>query len=135
MAEIIWNDAYNIGISDIDIQHKKLISILNDLYKANTKESSQKTIFDAIDKLMDYTNYHFSLEQQMHHDYKYPGSVKHQKEHQEFIDKIKVLKLEAEKQNLLTSFKTVDFLKDWIITHILGSDRLFGDYLREVELQ
>jgi hemerythrin len=135
MAAIPWNDAYSIGIVEIDTQHKKLISILNDLYEAHQTETTQTIIQEIIDKLIDYTKYHFNIEQQMHTEYKYPNGLKHKTEHQIFLDKLDDLNQNRERSNLLLALKTIDFLKDWIITHILGSDKAFGDYLRDIELQ
>ena len=135
MAAITWNEAYSIGITEIDFQHKNLISIINDLYEAHQMGTGQVIIKETLDKLIDYTKYHFTMEQQMHSEYKYLRASKHKEEHQEFIAKLDSLKLESENSNILLTLKTLDFLKDWTITHILGSDKAFGDYLREVELQ
>jgi len=43
------------------------------------------------------------------------------------------LSKELSKNNILLSLKTLDFLKDWTINHILGSDKEFGEYLRVKE--
>lgn len=32
-----WNEIYELGIQEIDLQHKKLISISNELYDIATK--------------------------------------------------------------------------------------------------
>lgn len=135
MAAIIWNDAYSIGIPEIDTQHQKLLSIINELYEARQIGTGQVIIKETITKLVDYTNYHFTMEQQMHVEYKYLNAPKHKLEHQEFIDRLTQLKEEGEQGNLLLILKTLDFLKDWMITHILGSDKAFGNYLRDIGLQ
>lgn len=135
MAGIVWLDVYNIGVSDIDAQHRKLIEIINDLTQAHFKSMGQTAIADILNRLFDYTHYHFTSEEQMQLDYKYPDRIKHKAEHQEFIDKLNQLKEDADNNNLLLTLKTLDFLKDWTITHILGTDKAFGEYLRKVELQ
>lgn len=58
MTAITWNDAYAIGIPEIDIQHKKLISIIGELYEARQIGTGQIMIQETLDKLIDYTNYH-----------------------------------------------------------------------------
>ena len=135
MNGIIWNDAYNIGNSEIDSQHKQLIAILNELYEAQSKGLGQIAITNTLSKLVDYTNYHFTSEQQMHSLYKYPGAAQQKAEHREFVFKLEALKRDSEKKDLLLTLKTLDFLKDWIITHILGTDKAFGDYLHKIEMQ
>lgn len=135
MSVIKWNSAYSIGIVEIDEQHKHLLSIISELYEAHSKGMGQVVIADTISKLFDYTNEHFSMEQDMHLQYKFPHAAAHKTEHSEFVSKLEALKQDAEKRNLLLALKTLDFLKDWTITHILGSDKEFGEYLRRVELQ
>lgn len=133
MPYISWKRSFNLGIQVIDDQHKKLIDIINELYEAQKLGTSQLIINEVISKLEEYTKYHFDMEEEMQHANKYPEISNHKKEHQEFIDKLTLLKRDARNNNLLLSLKTVDYLKDWTINHILGSDKDFGDYLRNVE--
>lgn len=133
MSHITWKDTFNLGIELIDEQHRKLIDIINELYDAQQHGTSQMIIKDTIQKLFDYTNYHFTMEEEMHRANRYPIHEQHHLEHQEFIERLIIFKRDADKNNLLLSLKTIDFLKDWTINHILGSDREFSDYLKHVE--
>lgn len=134
MAYITWKQAFNIGIEIIDDQHKKLIDIINELYEAQQLGTSQSIILNVLLKLDDYTKYHFNKEEEIQRINNYPEYSNHKKEHQEFIDKLALLKKDGEKSNLLLSLKTIDYLKDWTINHILGSDKDFGDYLKRNKL-
>ncbi len=133
MAAIRWKDTYNVGISIIDEQHKALIAIVNELYEAQQLGTTQSIISNVLDKLNDYSLYHFNMEEGMQLNCHYAQLEEHKKEHAFFIDKIKNLKTDLAKNNLLLSLKTLDFLKDWTIQHILGSDKEFADYLRVSE--
>jgi hemerythrin-like metal-binding protein len=73
------------------------------------------------------------MEEELQDANKYPEIIQHKIEHQEFIDKLTSLKRDSKKDNLLLSLKTVDYLKDWTINHILESDKDFGEYLRNIE--
>ncbi|MBU3850967.1 MAG: hypothetical protein SPE30_03815 [Candidatus Treponema excrementipullorum] len=39
MSKIQWQDNFNIGIDEIDLQHKKLLQIFNELYALSTDGS------------------------------------------------------------------------------------------------
>ena len=39
MSKIQWQDNFNIGIDEIDLQHKKLLQIFNEMYALSTDES------------------------------------------------------------------------------------------------
>ncbi len=133
MNQILWKESYSIGINAIDEQHKKLIEIINELYKAQKIGTSQTIIKEVLHKLTDYTIYHFTMEEEMQVKCLFPKLKEHKEEHAGFVTTLNELKKDSDKKNLLLSLKTLDFLKDWTIIHILGSDREFADYLRSIE--
>lgn len=134
MATIVWRETYSVGIQKIDDQHKVLISIINELYEAHKQGTSQTVIVEVLEKLINYTNYHFSMEEDLFTQYDYPQQKDHVDEHKYFVGQVADLKQESRKGNLLLSLKTIDFLKDWTINHILGTDMDFSSFLQEREL-
>jgi hemerythrin-like metal-binding protein len=130
MTNIGWNNIYNIGCKIIDDQHKKLISIINELYESQHRGMLQASILGILDKLADYTVYHFSSEKKLFSQYGYPKTA----EHDYFVDKVKELQMELSRGSIVLSLKTMDFLKDWTITHILGSDKEFGEFIKQHQL-
>lgn len=133
MSNITWKESFSIGIRVIDDQHRRLIEIINELYDAQRIGTSQFIMNGVINRLEEYTIYHFKLEEEMQSLNLYPYFNEHIEEHQEFIGKLAEFKRDAIRNNLLLSIKTIDYLKDWTINHILGSDRDFGEYLRKLE--
>lgn len=134
MPYIEWRTTYEVGFKLIDDQHIKLIAIMNELYDAQQRGTGQMIVTKSLLELVDYTVYHFSTEEKLFTQYEYPKKVQHMKEHQEFVDRINNLKADAGKGNLLLSIKTMEYLKDWTINHILGTDKEFGEFAREREL-
>ena len=133
MTDIRWKDTYNIGFKIIDDQHKKLIIIINDLYEAQSHGQLQDAISKALDKLADYTVYHFSEEKKLFDIYEYPKTAEHLAEHDYFVKKVNGFQRELNRGNIVLSLKTMDFLKDWTIEHILGSDKEFGEFVKKRE--
>ena len=88
---------------------------------------------DILNELVDYTLYHFHAEEEIIESKRYPKIVEHIEEHKYFFEKITELRKDALKNNILLSLKTIDFLKDWTINHILGSDMEFSEYMKEIE--
>ncbi len=134
MQKLVWKDAYEIGIQIIDDQHKKLINIINDLYDANTSGSTHLILETIFKQLADYVHYHFSTEEDMFQQYGYPKAKEHMSEHDDFRNKIKSLQEDNRGGNIVLSLKTIDFLKDWTINHILGTDREFSNFIKSVEM-
>ena len=134
MSIIQWKKTYNIGIGLIDDQHKKLIEILNELYEAHKSGTGKDLVNISLEKLVEYTYYHFDAEENMLRANNYPDLQSHIKEHNQFKEKITGFLNESKNGNLLLSIKTIDYLKDWTINHILGTDKEYSDYLLDVEL-
>lgn len=126
---IVWKDIYNIGVPQIDEQHKKLIEIINELYDAQKKGQGQLVIGSILDRLVDYTIMHFSDEEGLFLNSAYPNADNHKKEHLSFTEKIMEFKNDQRSGNIILSLKTIDYLKDWTINHILGTDKEYTDYL------
>ncbi|MBU0473425.1 MAG: bacteriohemerythrin [Bacteroidetes bacterium] len=134
MAYITWKETFEIGFQLIDDQHKSFINLLNELHDAQSKGTGQHLIKEALTKFIDYTHYHFKTEEDLFKLYNYPLAAEHLEEHSYFIDKVRSFQINVQKNDLLLSLKTIDFLKDWTINHILGTDQQFSDFIRSREL-
>ena len=131
MTNLQWNDTFSVGFKLIDDQHKILISLINDLYVAQRFGTLQTAIIGVLEKLAAYTVYHFNSEKELFAQYKYPKTSEHLAEHDYFVDKVKVFQKVLITDGTQLSLKTIDFLKDWTITHILGWDKEFGEYVKQ----
>ncbi|NLT50617.1 MAG: hemerythrin family protein [Ignavibacteria bacterium] len=124
-----WKDIYSIGIEDIDNQHKKLFRIYNDLYDAQQKGIASAMLDEKLQELYDYTKYHFTQEEKLMENAGYAQLEEHIKEHKYYEKHIDDLIKSSEKGKIMVTLKTIDYLKDWIITHILGSDKEYSSFI------
>ena len=128
---ILWRDTYNTGIETIDEQHKTLVALINELYEAQKKGQGQLIISGILDKLVDYTIYHFASEEELLEKISYHGLETHKKEHLYFTEKVMEFKSDHRSGNIILSLKTIDFLKDWTINHILGTDKEYTPFFKK----
>ncbi len=128
-----WLDSYSIAIEEIDLQHKKLLSIANELYDLSTGDSSKykNEVSKALKKLTDYTEYHFSYEEGFQTKYGYPQTDFHKMQHDQFIKQVnaQIQKLTSPSQDDGLSF--YDFLVKWVLSHIAKSDKVWADFVVE----
>ena len=64
MALLIWQDDLNTGIEVIDDQHRRIVSMINQLHQAQTGASAL-VVADVMDELVDYTLSHFAFEEEL----------------------------------------------------------------------
>ena len=124
---IIWTDKYSVGCKYIDEQHKKLIELINRLHSSYMTKASRDEMGQILSELLDYTKYHFGAEEKMLEEYGFGPSEEHKKQHQEFIDKIAVFKKRHELGDNMVGFDMLNFLKDWLLNHILGTDMKYRE--------
>ena len=90
MTRIEWNDEYLLGITEIDNQHKKLLSLANELYNIASGDGEKYKLQMSIvlKKLTDYTVYHFSSEEAFMQKHGYSGTSAHKMAHDSFISEV-----------------------------------------------
>jgi hemerythrin-like metal-binding protein len=129
---ISWLNVYDTKIRVIDVQHRNLVDMINDLANAKGRGNENKLIRGLFFKLVDYTKYHFTTEEKLMSESHYPKIVEHTGQHEQFVNKI-VEMLEAMKNdNAGISEKLNLFLMKWLIKHILGYDKEFAIFYRIV---
>ncbi|MBF0369385.1 MAG: hemerythrin family protein [Magnetococcales bacterium] len=130
MEQLIWNDSLSVGIPEIDKDHQRLIDLLNDLIQsvAENKESEEMEI--VLEELLSYTLWHFRHEERLMQTYEYDGFMEHKNEHASLLEQAVNLqnKFKAEGEGITP--EVLDFLKEWVTKHILGTDMQMAKYLQ-----
>lgn len=117
-----WKKEYNLGIEEIDRQHKEFVRNLSLLIDAIGKNSLQKDLQKVLEGISNYAEYHFSTEERYFDEFYYEGAVEHKEKHQEFRNKIKELLEKFSRDELTLSYELADFLEDWLFDHLLNMD-------------
>lgn len=130
MAFPEWDESMALGIPTIDSQHKELIVWSKSLEGAVQKGGGALVIDDVLQKLIGYVHKHFSDEERLMLSCNFPDFTSHRQEHDFFVTRLKDL------HNGITSgeelsVKTLDFLIDWLVSHIKGTDQNYGRFIRE----
>ena len=121
-----WDSDYELSLETIDNQHRNLVSIINRLYKAHLLGNSEDIISGVILELIHYTYYHFSTEEQYFNKLEfYTKKEEHIAKHKKFIEKVLKFKAEISKNDKTKIVTLVNFLKDWLVNHILKTDKEF----------
>jgi hemerythrin len=128
MAIIVWRDEYSVGIQKIDEQHKMLFNLVNDLHNAMIDGTGKDHLGTTLNKLLVYTELHFKMEENYMEATHYPGYLTHKKEHDAFKAKTLELQQEFRSGSVGLTISTMNFLRDWLTDHILGTDQKYSAY-------
>jgi len=128
---IVWLDKYNLGIDEIDEQHRALADSINLLHRSIGETSKSAAVREAISGLADYTRNHFRTEEKMLEAVKYP-KLPHQKdEHARFTASIENVKQKYSRFETVVDFDIILFLKGWFLDHIRGADVEYVEYVKK----
>jgi len=133
MGFMDWNEKLATGVKECDDQHKKLVSLVNDLYDAMKQGKGKEVLDKMLDELVKYAGYHFTTEETLMTKYGYPASElsAHKREHEAFKSKIKEFLDKKAKGEVTLTVEVMTFLKDWLVKHIMGTDKKYGPFLVE----
>lgn len=128
---IRWNDNFSVGSEDMDNEHKKLVEVINTLYTNLLKQSDNLRIVEILGELKKYTEYHFTHEEEIMEAVNYPKLKGHKGSHQSFCDKVDVYIKAFESNEAIDKINLLQFLKNWLIGHILKEDMQYKPYFEK----
>ena len=126
-----WREEYSTNIKEMDAHHRELFQTANKLYEEIHSGRNQSVLEDTLNFLIGYTEEHFSQEEKLMEDYDFPDYEIHFKHHLRLIQEVQELKSKYAAGEMPMDMSIINFLKDWIINHILTEDRKYGPYLND----
>lgn len=130
MAFMQWDSDFSVNVAEIDQQHQKLVGMLNEFYGHVGKNAGQ-AFRTLLDSLVDYTQYHFSTEENYFRKFSYPEAANHTEEHRQFTEKVLDVKNRLNQKKLVLSLEITTFLKDWLTHHIKVNDKAYSGFFNK----
>jgi hemerythrin len=126
---LAWEDRYHIRAPGIDEQHRRLFGVINDLHQAMVDGATRESLGGILRRLMDYADYHFDTEKQLMETGRYPGLLRHVREHEDFRRRVGEFEKEFLAGRRGLTLELMEFLRGWLTNHILVQDKRYDDFL------
>lgn len=131
MAFMEWTPALELGIQQIDSQHKKLVDMMNELHAAMKEGRGAQKGPVIIKKLVDYTEYHFGDEEKFQQSFNYTDFANHKKVHISITAKLRGLEERANAGSTTVQSELLRFMRDWLVGHIQQTDKQYADEFKK----
>lgn len=128
MAFLEFTDQLKVGFALIDDDHKILIDQVNMLAEAMNAGDEGDTVASVLNVLIDYTEFHFSREQELMESSAYNLSPGHLKEHAVLVKQVVEMRRRYDAGEVSVK-DLLNFLKVWLSQHILKSDKALAAHL------
>lgn len=129
MTFMPWTEELQVGIREIDEQHRWLVDQTNALHDAMQGSARAEHVGELLEGLMDYVMNHFIVEENLFIRLKYPQTDAHQAQHNLFSGQVMSL-LGRHDAGEEVGVEALELLKDWLIHHILKVDKAYVEYFR-----
>lgn len=128
MPLFLWKPSYELRIPEIDIEHRYLVGIINELYEKMKDGRGYELVDQLVDRLIEYAEKHFATEESFMRSSHYPGREEHEREHRRLREQL--LEMERRRRDVgdLSTIELMTFLCDWLRAHITTIDKEFGRY-------
>jgi hemerythrin len=121
-----WTDSYSVKVQRIDDQHKKLFTIINELHEGMKAGRGKDVLQSVLDQLLRYTEQHFTDEEALLQQSGYPALNAHMATHQQFVNKVKGFSKDFQSGAAAISVNILEFLRNWLAQHIMGTDQQYS---------
>jgi len=115
----IWKPEYSVGHPEIDTQHKYLFELWILLASITKQPENRRSLEQALLSLYDYVEIHFQREEELLAAH--PDIEKHKEIHAAFVEQVQSF-MDQFRAGTLESPVVVEYLKEWLIDHIVETD-------------
>lgn len=124
MAFMIWTDKLSVGVTKIDDEHKPVIEMIDALYAGLLDDAALPALENVFDRLIGYTDTHFSNEEALYGQAQYPDLSAHREKHAKLKKAVAKYREQLHNGNgRILAAEMLHFLKSWWTHHILEDDK------------
>ncbi|MFZ1682964.1 MAG: bacteriohemerythrin [Candidatus Zixiibacteriota bacterium] len=126
MSLVTWQNSLSVGVPEMDLQHQKLIKLLNDFHQAMNDKHAKEKIQQTLDALAAYTVSHFRNEEEFMRRANFPRLAEHQKIHAKLVSEVQALQAKCRAGEVLVPASVMKFMWDWLQNHIMKEDQQYS---------
>jgi hemerythrin len=123
-----WQSSYELGIDDLDQQHRRILELLS-LLSETIRTDGREHVATVLRDLSLYVDTHFTLEESLMSAAGYPALDAHTQVHRSFSTRI-ATHIDRHERGEDVARKLMSDLRVWWSDHILRDDRHYVPYLR-----
>ena len=129
-----WNNDYSIGIDEIDSQHKRFLSLLQETYSFKQRGTDNSRLKTLVQELEKYLVFHTKSEEMLMILYDYPKQELQKEEHKKVITKVRE-KIKNLPENPEDLTDLLIYLMKWFVNHTTYLDKELGGHIQQQRAQ
>jgi hemerythrin len=127
MSLIEWKDEFRVGVASVDLEHRQLIDLINDLHDMLGADAGQEAVTSMLGEIFAQISAHFALEERFMRNIRYPHLAEHKADHESLLDELRDIMDRVEVDQQYDDERLSQQLAEWFSVHFRTHDaRLHG---------
>ena len=122
MSLIEWKQEFNIGVAEVDHEHRKLIALINELHDVIQVSGRRDQVLDSLGEIFAQISSHFALEEKMMRESHYRALAEHKEDHETLLDELRDIMDAVEDDGSYDESRLADDLERWFTEHFKTHD-------------
>lgn len=119
---LTWSKALSSGIDQIDLQHKRILDLLNILVVANQSPNDRERLVLALKEFTEAIEEHFEYEEKLLADSGYKNLKRHKAGHEEIAETLNSIMMSVMFDNSDISSEMINRVVRWFEEHLTSED-------------
>lgn len=129
MSLIEWRDEFSVGVPAVDLEHRELIELINDLHGMMGEGATHDQVISALGEIYAQISAHFALEERFMRRSFYDGFEAHKEDHESLLDELRDIMDRVEDDGSFDEERLSRELEQWFTEHFRTHDaRLHHHY-------
>jgi hemerythrin-like metal-binding protein len=129
---IVWTNQMSVDVKLLDNDHRKIALLINEIHDGIWAGSPKPQLVRVFEELIWNIRNHYSNEEQLFAETKYPDAAIHIHEHEQLMERVLDLQARFKHDSDLDSYlEIVNLLKGWLFSHVEISDREYVPHLKK----
>ena len=129
MTLLEWRDDFNIGIEEVDHEHRELIGLINALHAELGGARSDDRVEAFLGEILAGVSAHFALEEKVMRARHYNALAEHKSDHERLLDGLRDLMDEQAGDAALDEEAFATRLGEWFSAHFRTQDARLHRFL------
>ncbi len=123
MTLIEWRSDFETGVADVDLEHRELVDLINELHGQLGSDAEPDTVSAFLGEVFARISAHFALEESVMRKHNYDEYEAHKTDHEKLLDDIR---------DIMDDFEAGQFdnydealsgaVRDWFVNHFKTKD-------------
>ncbi|MGI9261477.1 MAG: bacteriohemerythrin [Woeseiaceae bacterium] len=122
MSLIEWKDEFSVGVTAVDLEHRDLIDLINDLHALMGEGATHQQVTSSLGEVFAQISAHFALEERYMRETEYEHFPSHKDDHEKLLDEIRDIMDRVEDDGSFDEDRLSKELEHWFTEHFKTHD-------------